>query len=247
MKKYSTIIIIGGVCIALSALLHFVHYLIFQDSQHLFIYLLGDIAFLPLEVFFVVIVFERILAHHERQAMIKKLNMVIGAFFSEVGNRLLHDLLQSFNTSGHIRQMLAINGKWTPRDFNNAFNFASNIDEKPGCSANDLESLKRFLLEKRGFLLRLLENPNLLEHERFTDLLWATFHLTEEVEARQTFSGLPASDIKHLSYDIHRAYCYLAAEWVLYAQHLKATYPYLFSLTVRMNPFTEQASPVIRE
>jgi hypothetical protein len=33
-----------------------------------------------------------------------------------------------------------------------------------------------FLLEERDFLLRLLENPTLLEHESFTDLLRAVFH-----------------------------------------------------------------------
>jgi len=30
-------------------------------------------------------------------------------------------------------------------------------------------------------LLGLLGNPNLLEHDSFTDLLWAVFHLMEEL------------------------------------------------------------------
>jgi len=33
------------------------------------------------------------------------------------------------------------------------------------------------------------------------------------------------------------------AEWLLYVEHLKADYPYLFSLVVRMHPFQEAPSP----
>jgi hypothetical protein len=40
------------------------------------------------------------------------------------------------------------------------------------------------LLSKRDFLVALMENPNLLEHESFTDLLWAVFHLVEELAVR---------------------------------------------------------------
>ena len=87
----------------------------------------------------------------------------------------------------------------------------------------------------------------MLEHDRFTDLLWATFHLTEELEARESFEGLPESDIKHIAIDLHRVYRHLTMEWLLYVEHLKAQYPYLFSLVVRTQPFQESPSPVIIE
>ena len=102
-----------------------------------------------------------------------------------------------------------------------------------------------FLIQKRGFLLRLLENPNLLEHERFTNLLWATFHLAEELEARESMKNLPGTDLEHIAGDIKRLYGHLVAEWVAYVEHLKSNYPFLFSLVVRMNPFKEHASPVV--
>ena len=62
-----------------------------------------------------------------------------------------------------------------------------NIDSK----RSDLVGLKSFLLAKRNFLLGLLENPNLLEHESFSELLWAVFHLTEELASRKDFKNLP--------------------------------------------------------
>jgi hypothetical protein len=35
--------------------------------------------------------------------------------------------------------------------------------------------------------------------------------------------------------------------WLDYMRHLKADYPYLFSLAIRTNPFRLDASPVIRQ
>ena len=80
MRRYLTLIILAVSLVALSALVYFVHYLIFRDVHHIFIYMVGDLAFLPLEVFLVVIVIERVLARREKQAIMQKLNMVVGAF-----------------------------------------------------------------------------------------------------------------------------------------------------------------------
>ncbi|MDP2930095.1 MAG: hypothetical protein Q8N56_00595 [bacterium] len=105
--------------------------------------------------------------------------------------------------------------------------------------------LRTYLTQKRSFLLGLLENPNLLENERFTDLLWATFHVTEELEARASFENLPPSDRAHIAGDIERMYSRLVVEWIAYVEHLKTRYPYLFSLLLRTHPFQENPSAVI--
>ncbi len=100
-------------------------------------------------------------------------------------------------------------------------------------------------MQKRQFLLSLLEKTILLEHEHFTDLLWAVFHLTEELLARDTFCDLPRADHNHLSGDVKRAYHNLIVQWVLYMEHLHNAYPYLFSLAVRTNPFCLNRGAVI--
>ncbi len=109
-----------------------------------------------------------------------------------------------------------------------------------------MTALKVFLADKRTFLLALLENPNLLEHEGFTDLLWATLHLQEELDARPDLTDLPNPDRNHLSGDIERVFTHLAAEWVAYAEHLKARYPFLFSYLVRTHPFQTKSSPHVK-
>ena len=245
MKRYSFFIVLAGIFLVLSGLVYFVHYLIFRDVHHIFIYMVGDLAFLPLEVFLVVIVIERILARREKQAMLQKLNMVIGAFFSEVGTRLLGDLLGHFDNRKEISQHLNITKDWTKKDFKRAAAFAYHLKIDLDCHKLDLGELKAFLQQKRTFLLALLENPNLLEHDRFTDLLWAATHLDEELEARPSVENLPESDLEHLAVDIQRLYDHLASEWLDYVEHLKSNYPFLFSLVLRTHPFQEHPSPVV--
>jgi len=109
----------------------------------------------------------------------------------------------------------------------------------------DLGQLKEFLARKREFLLTLLENPSLLEHDRFTDLLWAVTHLDEELEARPSLTHLSDKDLEHIAGDIRRMYDHLASEWLDYVEHLKSKYPFLFSLVVRTHPFQPNPSPFI--
>ena len=244
MKGYRVYILATAIFLAASALFYYIHYLIFGDPHHIFIYLLGDFAFLPLEVFLVVIVIERILTRRDKQAMLYKLNMVIGAFFSEVGNRLLGDLIEHFDNREEISRNLNITEEWTAKDFKRADAFAYHLKIDIDVRKLDLEGLKTFLAQKRPHLLTLLENPNLLEHDRFTDLLWATTHLDEELEARPSLKDLPESDLEHLAVDIQRMYDHLASEWLDYVQHLKANYPFLFSLVLRTHSFQEKPSAV---
>jgi hypothetical protein len=109
----------------------------------------------------------------------------------------------------------------------------------------ELETLRNKLNEQTDCMLRLLENPNILEQESFTDLLQAVFHLREELASRGDLSRLPDSDKGHLKGDILRAYRLLVLEWINYMKYLKTHYPYLFSLAVRTNPFNPDASPVV--
>jgi hypothetical protein len=234
-------ITLGVGLVALSAVLYFVHYLIFHDAHHIFIYMVGDIAFVPIEVLLVTMILHELLTRREKRATLHKLNMVIGAFFSEVGTRGLAELAAFDPDAEEVSALLRPDTDWTGAEFARAGRAALASTENVDAGRADLSSLKDFLVERRGFLLRLLENPNLLEHEAFTDLLWATLHLTEELENRADLTSLPASDLAHLSGDIRRAYAALIGEWISYMKHLSSAYPYLYSLAIRTNPFDPHA------
>ena len=73
-------ILFGLVLILLSVFFYALHYAIFRDAHHIFIYLLGDIAFVFIEVLLVTVIIHHLLAEREKRAMLKKLNMVIEVY-----------------------------------------------------------------------------------------------------------------------------------------------------------------------
>lgn len=232
--------------VALSAVLYVALYAAFGRLADIEFYTFLDIAFIPLQVLIVGIVIDRLLARRERDALLHKLNMVIGAFFSEVGRELL-GRLASFDTDvERVRGHLLVKQSWTDRDFAEARKALESAEPAMRFEAGaGAEALRTFLGEKRPFLLRLLENPNLLEHDRFTDALWSVTHLAEELSFRGDLAALPPADVAHLSLDMRRAYVALLIEWLAYMRHLKAAYPYLFSLAVRTNPLDAEASVTV--
>ena len=232
--------------VALSAAIYLIHYAIFRDAHHIFIYLIGDVAFVPIEVLLVTVIIHQLLSVREKRALLKKLNMVIGAFFTEVGGELLQRFAALDDDVDVVRHNLIPRADWTRADFARAAKHMGDYDYGIEIKADALEATRDFLLAKREFLLRLLENPNLLEHESFTDLLWAVTHLTEELAHRDTVYDLPPADYEHLAGDIKRAYTRAIGEWLKYMEHLHRSYPYLYSLALRTNPFDPEASPQIR-
>lgn len=239
-------VVFGILLIALSAAVYYWHFLIFRDAHHIFIYLMGDVAFVFIEVLLVTLVLHQLLHFREKRTLLNKLNMVIGAFFSEVGTELLKAFSDLDLEASRIKGRLIIGSDWTEKYFlkvrKEFIRHAPKIDVKD----SHLLDLKNFLIGKRLFLLNLLENPNLLEHESFTDLLWAVFHLAEELNYRESFTGLPEKDYDHLKGDIERVYSRLISEWLDYTSHLKKNYPYLFSLAMRTNPFDTKASVIVK-
>lgn len=247
MKHHKRTIVFATALIAAAAVIYFIHFLIFHDAKYIFKYLISHTAFVFIEVLLAVLIIERVLERHEKHQMIQKLNMVIGTFFSELGTRLLGDLTVAVEQQDQLRQTLAVKGTWKPADFRQASIAIGQIQCEVDLDKIDLNGLLRTLSEKRDLLLTLLANPNLLEHERFTDLLWAVFHLVEELEARKSLDDIPETDRKHLAGDIARVYSALTVEWLSYCAHLKTAYPFIFSIVVRTHPLQEAPCATVTE
>lgn len=246
MNRVKWQIVLGGALVASSVILFALQIRIFHASRDTFFYLFQDLAFIPIQVLLVTLILNQMLNVREKLMMLNKLNMVIGTFFSEVGGALLKSFAAFDQHAESVKGVLLVNGEWTDRHFHDAAARVRGFDYQITAARGDLQGLQLFLQGKRGFLLGLLENPNLLEHETFTELLWAVFHLSEELAARDDLRNLPPADGVHIAGDIKRAYVILMVEWLSYMRHLKQDYPYLFSFAVRMNPFDPNASPGIK-
>jgi voltage-gated potassium channel len=177
---------------------------------------------------------------------IRKVNMVMGVFFSEVGDFLLRLFYRHHKADNRIGQKLLITPGWTREQFAEAGKNVAAAQLGVVPDNLNLSELSVFLKSKRDFLVGLLENPVLVEHEGFSEALLAVFHLQDELNCRTDFAGMPDSDRDHLTGDMNRAYGRLAQQWLIYLEHLKDQYPYIFSLAVRKNPFNPDADPVVK-
>lgn len=239
MKGKKWEIYLGLILGVVSFLVYFIQNLIFHDVRSILSDILLQIGFLPIYILLSTIIIDSLLNQREKGQRLKKLNMVIGAFFSETGVELLQSLAKFDKTREETTRLILLED-WT-RKVEDLSKWLESDEFEVNSRMSELEELKILLLQKRDFMLRMLENPNLLEHESFTELLWAVFHLTEELAARANLNQLSVADYHHFSGDIKRAYCLLILEWLMYMMHLKEDYPYLFSFSVRTNPFDSEA------
>ena len=245
MFQLSWKIKVALVLVGSSAILLLLHVLLFADLHNLLFYLALDVVFVPVQVLLVTVLIERLMNEREKRTILRKLNMVIGAFFGEIGCKLMTMIGDTCTDFSMVEKGLAVAQDWRKSHYVAAAEFIQSYQCKFDPDNVQLQDLKILLLGKRDFVLGLLQNPNLFEHDRFTDLLWAVCHLTEELEARRTLQDLPRSDLDHLESDIQRAFSLLVREWLSYMQHLRRHYPYIYSLSVRTNPFNPNASPVV--
>ncbi|MFA5073452.1 MAG: hypothetical protein WC539_06110 [Nitrospirota bacterium] len=246
MKHGTWQILLGIVLIGTSVLLYSAQISIFKNPHESFFLLFQDLAFVPIHFLLITLIVDRLLILREKKALVNKLNMVIGIFFSEMGIDLLKKFVAHDPGMENKKNNFLIANDWTDRLFSETIKNMSTVPLHVVDIGSSLPGFKTFLISKKAFLLQLLENPSLLEHATFSELLLAIFHLAEELEMRDNVSQLFPADEKHLAGDMERIYTILVAEWLAYMKHLKREYPYLFSLAMRKNPFDADASVIIQ-
>ena len=173
----------------------------------------------------------------DRRVRRDKCHMLTGLFFSEIGNELLELVGRFASRDGDLPDDLAEKDTWGEGELAAVAAWLSRQTVSVAADPDDLSALRAFLESKTTLLLRLLENPALLENESFTEVLRAVFHLREELAHRDDLSRLHDADREHLGGDMARAYSLTAPVWVEHMRYLREHYPYLFSLAVRTNPF----------
>ena len=118
-KQKKEFLMIGIGLIGLSLVLHYVHYLIFQDLHHTLIFLFADIAFIPMEVFFTTLVIDKLLEKREKEHLRDKLSMLIGVFFSELGTDILNTFVYADDNAEIIAKEALVTKEWNKNEFKN--------------------------------------------------------------------------------------------------------------------------------
>jgi len=73
MKRLGWQAILGIFLILSSSILYLIHFTIFRDAHHIFLYLIGDIAFVPIEVLLVTLVLHHLLSVRVKEILLGSL------------------------------------------------------------------------------------------------------------------------------------------------------------------------------
>ena len=244
--KFSIIMVIAIIVIYGSNIL------ILKDPEHVISYIWTHLGFIPVDILIVAFVLDEIISKKEKEAMMEKLDMIMSTFFSEIGNDLISQL-SSVNQHKADTQYLESIKTWSDKDYENKLKEIKNINIpfKANVAPEDREeyltNMRNLLIEKREFIVGLINNPNLLEKEEFSGLLTAILHLDEELEHRPDLSKVTDVDFNHLNGDMQRIYNKLVHEWIYYLRYLNKHYPYMIALIIRTNPFDENADVYVKE
>lgn len=220
-----------------SVIIYSIQYIFFNDIHDTFFYLLQDMAFLPFQALIVSLVINKFLNITERRRTTKKINVIISTFFVESGVEMM--IAISCFDQNHLKECELIKlNELGKKDGSDAKKLVENFEYDFQVEPERLQGLAEIMDKNRAFLLKLLENPNLLEHEAFTDMLWAVFHVADELKTRGDLKNLSKDDTNHLAIDLERAYKAMVKEWIGYINYLKEEYPYLYAIAIRKNPFS---------
>lgn len=242
MKKHT--LILGIFLIGLSVLLHVLHIIIFKDAHHLMKFLVADIAFIPLEVFFVSLVLDQLIEKREHRQTVKKINMLVGLFYQELGNDLLSMIVSVDNSISF--EDTKVNMQWDDQKYLNLRNTITKHIYKIDIKKLDLLAVDVLIREYQPMIMNLITNEALFEHAQFTEVLMSVSHLSEELRHRP-LSNLSKHDFSHIKIDMERVYKNLAIVWVDYLKYLQSEYPYLYRSAVTNNPFDLRARAEIEE
>jgi len=249
MKKFSWEARLACLLIAISICVYAIKFLFFGDNgeSNTMSYIFNSLGFLPINILIVTLIINRLLTMRAKNEQREKTRMVIGLFFTEMGDTLLRKMVQWDTAPKTLRETMMVTNTWTKEQYKTAKEQAAKLCTRTIPSADDLTEVRDLFMKNHDFLLRLIENPVLLEHNTVSKLMQDLFHLGEELASRKDIRSLPASDLAHLSGDVNRVYCQLTTAWLEHMEYLSRNYPYLLSLSLRKSPFLLEDQVVVTE
>ncbi len=243
--KNRTNFIIGAILLACSLTIYGLKTYYLGDLGGTTKFLFNAMGVLPLNLLLMTFIFNKLLTVHNKREKKQKRDMLVGVFFSECGNSLLRMMANLDQSRGQLNECTGKPEHWDGKGQEKIYELFSAYKPNFKAEREDLAHIRTALNKEHKYLLTLIDHPALVGHGKFSDLVWALFHLEDELNHRSDFNALPDSDIDHLSGDIARVYNHILSQWVDYIVYLKGNYPYLYSLAIRTSPFKAEADVVI--
>lgn len=205
-----------------------VHYAFFGDLKYIKSYFLLHLAFLPLHALVLVMAVEALLAMRERADRKRKLSILLGVFFRQIGIELYSIMASMIDNRDEFDDLITVEPGWKRRQFAHARAALTKTKFWIKADKDQLKSLVKTLLDKEDDIVQMTRNPHLLEFPSLHQALMRLFHLIEELHFHRTWDNMSDQAYDHLANDVSKALQSMAVLWMDYLAYLKADHPILF-------------------
>ena len=253
MVKLTWKLKLGIILIIISISIYTITFLLFHNLNEMFFHFLLEFGVIPIDLLIITLIFEDELELKKSEHRTEKLDMLMGTFYSQVGNQLMETIYKQNNMQNNICDNLNQIVNWNENDFqknielflNNPPIFKTKFNSQKDLD-NFLTGLKIILSKNRLFVADLINNPSLFQKEDFSDMLLNILHLDEELNRKRLIT-LTEEDYKHLMDNISRTYNKIIIQWIKYVNFTYKNYPYMKELIFRTNPFDKDCTIYVKE
>ncbi len=188
MKKNRMLLLVCLALVAVSVTLYLLQVLIFRDPRTTEFYIFQDFAFLPISIAVATLAVNALMADREKRDKIAHTSMLRSQFFTGVGVPMLRVLSDCCKFEGGLpvlsEKEASPKARALAKDKIEALSLSVHLDKTA------YDRVRSLLEQSRTELLILGSNPDLMEAECFTQLLWGIFHLL--ATSRKTSPGCSA-------------------------------------------------------
>ncbi len=222
-KKMTQVVIL---LLLISVIIYALQIFIFHDPQTTAFYIFQDFAFMPATIAIATLVVGKLMDEQEKKEKVEKTKMLTSTFFTGIGTAITTELLEIAEPKEHLANIIAL--RCTDANLKQKQDNIRQMEIKINLTKEVYESVMQKFETAQTSLLVLSSNPMLFEHEDFTDLLWAIFHLIDEYHLRDDFNTLDDHVLHHLNKDFEQMLRLLLINYIANAKYLRETYPHFY-------------------
>lgn len=213
------------------------HYFIFGQLRATVSGLILSLAYVPIGVLFNVLILDRIFKKSNEIRLERRINIIIGSFFHEIGNDLINIIVMGDENVDLLGYLCDASVEWNDENFRELSEIIKEYKCEIDINEIDLKLLKISIESKEEFILDLIISSNLDDYEGFDEMLMRILHVRDEFDSLFINNSLNEEDKLHMTEDICKAYKSLLIFRVKYIKSLKEYYPLMFTKIMKNSPF----------
>ena len=224
----------------LTILFQGLYFVAFNDRQYVYFTIVHGIVEAPFNMLVTGVLFNYILNRKEKSSEKGKTDMLIGIFYSEVGNELLRLFLESDRYVEYFREKFMIKREWKEADYKKLILESDSIEHSINIENIDLLKLKEKLGNVTGLSMDLLTSTSLQNKDDFNIIVNNVFYLKGELDDRNIEAGLEEYEKVHLQKIVNELYLKLIKMWVSHMYYRQSSNEQMFVKALIKSPFDDR-------